>query len=69
MKKQTQAREEIIRIWDELGAHNAKSDATTFWFYLRNNHPDALDFRSPGSDAREAVKSWLIAAGRLRIGK
>ena len=65
--KQDQARAAIIQIWDGLGEHSSKSEAIFFWCYLRKNHPELLNFRTPGSDTREAVKSWLISAGRITL--
>ena len=63
--KQAEARQAIIQIWDSLGFHSAKAGATEFVLYLQRHCTEVLDFRTPGSEPYEAVKSWLISAGRL----
>lgn len=55
MITQSNAKKEILKLWDEFGANYSngiqfKQEKTRFENFLRENHKDLLDFRCQGGD-------------------
>ena len=66
--KQQEAKAAILQVWDQWESSGMNSgSATDFWCFLREKYPQLLVFQTPGSDTHEAVKSWLIKAGKLHL--
>ena len=63
--KRSEARRQVERIYreyrklpDSMDANKDQGGALHFYGWLRNNHPEALEFRHSG-DAYQIITSWI----------